>query len=513
MHPLVNEFMAVFDGFRGAYGTYKITTANQERREDGKIKGVAASVSGEVNIQLWDKHLLGTQGLGIIPINADSMSKFGAIDVDEYPLDMVALCKNIHDNKLPLVPCRTKSGGAHLYLFLTDFVEARVIIAKLREMASYLGYGNCEIYPRQTQLLVERGDAGNWINMPYFNEVKTDRYGLNAIGDPIKRASDFLKGLYSKTITPEQLSELHFRLPEILPGGPPCLQQLVTQGFPKGTRNNGLFNLGVYSMMAYPDDWERRVDEYNVKYMSPPLSPTETLGVIKSVKKKEYGYTCKAQPIQSFCNAAVCRTCKFGVGGADLGMPKMGTLTKLKTVPPIWFLDVETEAGGGRLELSTEDLQHPLRFQNRCMISLNIMPAVLKRDNWQEIIRKLLMQVNEIEVPVEATPRGQMLQHLESFCTSRAQAKICDDLLRGLPWLSNGEYHFRFTDYQTYLDRANFNLLTLPQIHMYLREALGYRKHFHNIKGKGVNVVCVSVKMFTRQAEGFKTPEQPRDVM
>ena len=34
---------------------------------------------------------------------------------------------------------------------------------------------------------------------------------------------------------------------EILPGGPPCLQELLSQGpLGEGSRNNGLFNIGVY---------------------------------------------------------------------------------------------------------------------------------------------------------------------------------------------------------------------------------------------------------------------------
>lgn len=34
---------------------------------------------------------------------------------------------------------------------------------------------------------------------------------------------------------------------EEIKDGPPCLQALMRQGFPEGTRNNGLFNIGVYS--------------------------------------------------------------------------------------------------------------------------------------------------------------------------------------------------------------------------------------------------------------------------
>ena len=46
---------------------------------------------------------------------------------------------------------------------------------------------------------------------------------------------------------------------EILPGGPPCLQDLLSQGaLAEGGRNNGLFNIGVYLRKRYPEDWQEK---------------------------------------------------------------------------------------------------------------------------------------------------------------------------------------------------------------------------------------------------------------
>ena len=33
---------------------------------------------------------------------------------------------------------------------------------------------------------------------------------------------------------------------EVIANGPPCLQFLTSKGFPEGTRNNGLFNIGIF---------------------------------------------------------------------------------------------------------------------------------------------------------------------------------------------------------------------------------------------------------------------------
>ena len=502
MHPQVTEFADLFEGFQGAYGAYKLTG---EKDDTGKVLGKAYSLKGDITMEMWHDHLMGKQGLGVIPITAESKVKFGAIDIDEYPLDIDTLNKRVQDAMFPLVLCRTKSGGAHLYLFMREWTDAGIVHKKLREMAAYIGYGQSEIYPKQTRILVERGDVGQWINMPYFKADETERYGLNADGDKLD-AKDFVAyAMIRKTeqLVLEKLDPVNM---EILPGGPPCLNHLVRHSFPQGTRNNGLFNLGVYAQKRNPDEWQKEIEEFNSKYMDPPLSTAEVLAVIKSLNKKDYNYTCKAAPIMNYCNVNKCRGCKHGIGGSDVGLPKLGTLTKLDTSPPIWFIDVE---GGGRLELQTEDLQNFIRFQNRCMEVLNMMPTMLKRDRWQEIVQKLLQDCNVVPVPREATPLGLLMQHLEEFCTSRVTGKTHDELLLGKPWTNNNKHYFRLKDFLKYLERQKFTEFKMNRIALYLRD-MGGEKHFFNVKGKGVN--CYSIPEFTeKQNQSFNNPEIPSE--
>jgi hypothetical protein len=56
--------------------------------------------------------------------NEDDACLWGAIDIDQYPLDHSEVLKRLSRLELPLVVCRSKSGGAHLYLFFKEFVEA-----------------------------------------------------------------------------------------------------------------------------------------------------------------------------------------------------------------------------------------------------------------------------------------------------------------------------------------------------------------------------------------------------
>lgn len=492
--------MSLFEGYGQSYGAYKITG----EVDKGKILGKAYSLKGPVTLELWHDHLMGKQGLGIVPINQESKVKFAAIDIDQYPLELTALNKNIYDNKLPLVVCRTKSGGAHLYCFMTDWVDAGAAQRKMREFAAFLGFGDSEIFPKQTKIIVERGDIGQWINMPYFNVTRTDRFAIGLHGKKID-LEEFVNEATRKRLTPQELVDFKIGNFEVLIGGPPCLNLLCSGGFPPGTRNNGLFNLAVYCKKKSPDNWQPLLEDMNQRYMDPPLTSSEVLGVIKSVSKKDFQYMCEQAPIKQFCNKTLCRTCVHGIGGISNGFPKFGTLTKLCTQPAIWFLELE---GGGRLELSTDDLQSPAKFQNRCMESLNIMPPLLKRENWMDIVQKLLLDVTEVDVPIEATPKGQMLSHLEAFCNSKIQGKTHDELLLGKPWLNNKRHFFRMMDFLDYLERRKFRMFNLSQIAVYVTE-LGATKHFFNVRGKGVN--CYSIPEFeTTQTEPFEVPEQEK---
>ena len=46
-------------------------------------------------MELVQSHLDGGNGVGSIPINEDNKCKFGALDIDQYPLDHAALDKKL----------------------------------------------------------------------------------------------------------------------------------------------------------------------------------------------------------------------------------------------------------------------------------------------------------------------------------------------------------------------------------------------------------------------------------
>ena len=116
--------------------------------------------------------------LGIIPIRSDQTCVWGAFDIDEYNLDHKNLVGKIKKMNLPLIVFRSKSGGAHVYMFVKEPLSAADMQKHIKLFAAYLGFANCEVFPKQTKLLVDRGDVGNFLNLPYFGGDSSNRYAL-----------------------------------------------------------------------------------------------------------------------------------------------------------------------------------------------------------------------------------------------------------------------------------------------------------------------------------------------
>lgn len=501
---LIEDFADLFNGLQRAYGTYNLRRSKRIVREGMKITGKPATVHKKLNTQLWKDHLEGRNGLGIIPIRDDSTCYFGAIDIDVYSgLDIKKIFSIIEKNDIPLIPCRTKSGGLHLYCFTNEPVPAPLMKEKLSVFAAVLGFGDSEIFPKQSEILSERGDIGQWINVPYFNEKETDRYAYSLRGKKLK-LKEFILLANKKRFTEKELDAFTLHVLSDISNGPPCLQYLISQGFSPGTRNDGLFNIALYLKKSNPDEWEDKLDSYNERYFNPPLSSSEVMQVVKSIRNKDYNYTCDKPPIKGHCNLTLCRTREHGIGQL-CGMPQLTGLTKFDSMPPVWFLDVD---GGGRIELSTEDLQSQQRFQRRCMEALNIMPPAVKAGTWQSIIQGLLESATIIEAPRDASNKGLLFQLLERFCTSRVQAKNKDEILMGKPWTDEGSHYFRISDFMSYLEKHRFREFKVNKIAAMFRDA-GGEGRFFNLKGVGVNVWKMPV--FDSQSEKFDVPEFEED--
>mgnify|MGYP003110848427 FL=1 len=461
MVDLAQRFHDLFTGSQGAHGQTEVSS----RQRNGKQQAKYEIVREPLTIDLIQDHLDGKIGVGSIPINETNKCLFGALDIDDYNLDLGVLLTKVQRFKLPLVLCRSKSGGAHLFLFLSEQVAAAEVRDRLAEFAAVIGWGNCEIFPKQEELLAERGDVGNFINLPYQNAKYTTRYALKKDEKSLS-LEEFLDLAEGSRVSSEELSKISLgKNDEILPSGPPCLQQLTEFGIPEGGRNNTLLNIGVYYKQASPNDWKVLLEKHNQDYCSPPLPAREIVLVQEQLDKKEYFYTCKQEPLHSHCNKSLCRSRKFGVGDANTHV-SVGGLTVVESEPPVWFIDVD----GARLELSTKQLQMQVEFQRACMEQMYKMPAKMKETDWRDLIDNLLSDATRISVSDELTQKGLFVELLETFCTSRIQAHSPEELLTGKPWTEDGVTYFKLSSLQDFLKRNNFTLYTRGQITERLKE-------------------------------------------
>lgn len=101
--------MAIFSGLSTAYGVYKVDP--KAPKVGDKAKGKALTVRGEVTLELWEKHVAGEEGLGIVPINENGECLWGVIDIDQYDLKIKDVIKKIKDLKLPLIVVAPSQAG------------------------------------------------------------------------------------------------------------------------------------------------------------------------------------------------------------------------------------------------------------------------------------------------------------------------------------------------------------------------------------------------------------------
>jgi hypothetical protein len=406
--------------------------------------------------------------------------------------------------------CRSKSGGAHVFLFTTVPVSAYDMQKYLKTAAALLGEAGREIFPKQTEILVERGDTGNFLNLPYFGGDDGLRYGIKDDGTSATMQEFYeMYDQYVQT-PPLAFPEEPKQAEHPIKDGPPCLQALCAQGFPEGTRNNGLFNIGIYLKRAVDGGWEDKLMDHNMKYFDPPLGMSEIGVITKQLQKKDYKYKCKDAPINSFCNSGLCRTRKFGVGADAPDAPQISSLSKYNSEPPLWFLDIN----GKRMELETESLFNQLAFQKSCIEKINTLPPTLRKQDWETLLNALLREMVELEQIIEASGdtsiSGKFSDLVEEFCTHLQQAMDRDEILLGRPWTNDdeGKVYFRIKDLEPFLRRNNFVGLSSPKMAQRLRE-MGGEPFSLFLKGRTTRTW--RLPMFARQDAPFDTPEMKKD--
>ena len=468
------RLLAAFEGSRAAYGTTVVGRVGR----NGKTESNSRVVHGQLDEEKIQAHIDGELGVGSIPINSENVCKFGALDIDTYDLDLQALNRKVQAMKMPLILCRSKSGGAHLFLFLKDWEPASLIREYLTEMSIALGYSGCEIFPKQDKILAERGDVGNFINMPYYGGDITTRYAMDKDGEAVD-FDKFFKMVNAKRVSAAELNEMKFGgQRKYFTDGPYCLEVMASQGKIQDNRNITMFAVGVYCRLKWADDWKKHHEEFNRILCEPALEATEIVNIQRSLEKKPtYFYQCDVCPLKDFCDKNVCKTRPFGVGNQAPDMPNVGGLTILMSEPRLYFMDVD----GQRMQLTTEQLQNQNLWQRQCMEQLSMMPPNLKAQKWQQMVNELMTKSVKLEVPEEMTIKGQFKELLKVYCTSRIKAMAPEEMDMGKPWTEDGQTRFTIAGIMQFLKNRGFSEYTRAEVQERLKELNGGQEcHGHH---------------------------------
>ena len=489
------KFAEIFNGLKRAYGC---TYINTQPTNGEKLKGKSFIKREPVTLEHYQNHLKGIEPtLGIVPIRDDNTCIWGCIDVDSYAgFDHIKLLNKIKLFKLPLVVCRSKSGGAHIFLFSRKFIEAKIMRDKLLEIRAVLGFANAEVFPKQIELKSEE-DTGNFLNLPYFQGDKTTRYAFTQEGKAATLEEFYVLANESSS---SDVSRIKVERPQSeFSDGPPCIETLAAEKISEGGRNAALFHFAVFAKKKWKN-WKEKVSWFHENYMTGELDQAEIDIVKKQHEKKDWGYKCKDEPMCSHCDKALCRTRKHGIGNAP-SFPELSDLQEIQLEHPYYYLNVD----GKRLRLdSAKHLRQQSLFEEACIAGVGMLPPTLKTKDWKGLINVLLAGREIIEAPEGMKTEDQLLEHLEDYCSDRRQTKRKEDIERGNVWSDEQYHYFKFRHFfHDHLQRRRW-AHDYQKTSAWMKEWFDAKIKVLDAGGKSMKVMYV--KKFDIKKTEFKSP-------
>lgn len=487
MTDVLKKFKSIFEGLDIARG---------ETRKTGEVSGKGKSITKSKTIsepptdKMWQDHLNGTDpALGIIPIRRDNTCIWGCIDWDVYPLDHKQIVQDLKKKKIPLTVFRSKSGGAHLFLFTKEPVPAVMMRDKLKTYAAAIGHARAEIFPKQEKINIERGDVGSFLNLPYHNLDNTVRYAFDGDGNAMLDIEEFFKHYDKTVLTVDQFKKLELKEKEEddFYEMPPCLVTLLSEGVGEGIRNETMYSLGVYLKKRFSEDdlWKKKMNHYNIKYFKPPINASELVKTQESLERKEYYYKCKDEPLVSFCNAKLCMTKKFGVGDGDAPVQTISQIRKYNSDPPLFFCDID----GQTVITDTAVLHDPDKFSMACLEQIGKPQMPMSKIIWRKMLIKLLEE--KLETDTKATEDlkvdNQLKEYVEDF-VNKVRGKDINDIQRGVAYSDDIYSYFKMKDFWRHLLKNKWPDKRYPKhvVVQKLQTLLSITEDYPKINGKTV---------------------------
>ncbi len=420
------RLMELFRGAEERHGTYtkRLRLVGDKMEMNDEAGRGPLNVKGPPSVELWERHISGSKPLGVSPLREDGMCRWGVVDIDRYDIDHADLSSRIAQNGLPLVCVRSKSGGAHLLTFTSDWMPQAEMNRRLRDWARQLGHGDAEVYPLAT-------GPGNWLNMPYLGGDGSDRHGVKINGmamgtEEFLLAAERVRAMPLPAIKQPVIGRAQRALAEYVEEIASC---------PPGGRAKLIYGRAkdIGRLIAKE---EIGTDETELALLDAAvrsgLTPSEALGHIRSGISD--GIKSPETPGNNKSRVPQIEKIVILTGGEER----------------LWRVTV---AGHGDITLSPKEVIHFFSFNVRCASELNVTFHHPKANDWSDAITDALQFAEEEALPRDETVGGAFFDLLSEFCRQRHRAATLEEMLLGKPFPDEeaGRTYFRFADLRAFL--------------------------------------------------------------
>ena len=478
--------------FRGSERVVLLFDPNKASTKDstGKLcqRDATTSPKRAPTIEDWQAHLAGRMSVGIAPLLADDTCRWGCLDIDNYSLALPDIVELVEKATLPFVVCRSKSGGAHLFLFLTEPAPARDVYDYLRRCAKKLGLTErFDMFPNGSPS--RQGTDPVQVNMPYFSSDETERYAVKAGGLALSVA-EFLDAAERKAVHPSTITgaaSTPRRTGEAT--GERTLASLAdkVRGAAPGDANNQL-NAAAFAAGGLCRDGK-------------VAQEVARLALLKAWLERKPEAAAEAE-FNNLYDRVFADGMEESNSGSDNRYPQIVRLTKVVGgEEPLW--DVYLAGQATEMTITTDQLHNYKYFSKCCVANFSLSFRLMKADTWADRLHEALLNAGVREVPKDETLAEQFRLLLKDFLTDRHCGDSRDDLLLGRPWLDEETRRrvFRFKDLREFIEKKSSALhrLTNHRLGSLIAE-LGEGqsgKTTYRVKGETVQVRWVRADLFT----------------
>lgn len=425
---IIIKLMDLFKSNERGYGVGEIRGTTFLEDKNKWKPGNVRTVKSKANESEWRTHLLGERFLGQSPLLDDGTIWYASLDVDIYEIDYRKEMEKIKKSGFPLVVFRTKSGGLRPTIFFSEAIPADTVVDRMASMASTLGYAGCEVFPKQTKLDVSNGDLPSWIFVPFgpaLPEMFPEQCCMDDNGNAMDLYDSVIYAIRMR-ISRQQFENISIQerkakangrangkkrpggiweeeetvdktITTMFCDGPPCLWD-IAHSRSRNFQHNLLFDMAVFVMRKYPENWEQALEWINMNILTPVGASDKLEALRKDFKNKKgdpYQYRCKDEPICSHCNPYACRKMMYGVGTTNndgINHYELG-ITILNKTPRQYIIN----GGTHRIILETRDLFNVQMYKEMIRSHGVLSVPKMNKIEWEENVTRQLEEATIVE--------------------------------------------------------------------------------------------------------------------